>query len=257
MALECRPPLPEGIEKELHMSLLKHLECLRCGSTYPPEKYFFGCPSCTGEKVSNLACVYGLRAGRADLEQGSPGPAPCHAMALQWSCSRSTRVRWSAWRGMTPLLHVPRLGKRLGLDKLYVKDESQNPTWSFKDRMASVGASKALEFGCDVLTAASSGNGGAATAAYAARAGLKSIIFTTQSFPLTMRVLMQTYGAMVVATPTMEDRWKMVPPGRGAAWLFPIQNFLCRSSAPTRTPRRDARRSGSRRASSLAGRLRT
>jgi threonine synthase len=208
------------------LSYLKHLECFRCGRTYPPGKHFMGCPACTGDLASNLFCVY-------DYE----------AIARAWSPAKLADRPASLWRyrefmpvdeesivtlgeGMTPLLHLPRLGKRLGLDRLYLKDESQNPTWSFKDRMGSVGASRALELACEVLTAASSGNGGAATAAYATRAGLKSIIFTTQSFPLTMRVLMQTYGSMVVATPTMEDRWKMVRLGVEELGWFPIQNFL-------------------------------
>ncbi len=208
------------------MSYLTHLECFRCGRTYPPGRYFTGCESCTGELASNLFCVY-------DYE----------AIARAWNPTVVRDRPASLWRyrelfpvdeesivtlgeGLTPLLHMPRLGRRLGLDRLYVKDESQNPTWSFKDRMASVGVSKAVELGSKVITAASSGNGGAASAAYAARAGLKSIIFTTQSFPLQMRVLMQTYGSMVVATPTIEDRWKMVSLGVAELGWFPIQNFV-------------------------------
>ncbi len=208
------------------MSYLTHLECFRCARTYPPGRYFMGCPACTGQLSSNLFCVYDYA-----------------AIARAWNPEALARRPATMWRyreffpvdedrvvtlgeGMTPLLRLPRLGRRLGLDRLYLKDESQNPTWSFKDRMGSIGASKALEFGCQVLTAASSGNGGAATAAYAARGGLKSIIFTTQDFPLSMRVLMQTYGAMVVATPTIQDRWTMVKLGVGELGWFPIQNFL-------------------------------
>lgn len=208
------------------MSYLTHLECFRCGEGYSAERNFWGCPSCKGELASNLYCVY-------DYE----------AIRKVWNPSVVEKREASLWRyrefmpvdeesivtlgeGMTPLLKLPRLGKRLGLNNLYVKDESQNPTWSFKDRMGSVGASRAKELGCEVLTAASSGNGGAATAAYAARAGLKSIIFTTPSFPLNMRVLMQTYGSMVVATPTIQDRWTLVRLGVQELGWFPIQNFL-------------------------------
>jgi threonine synthase len=212
--------------EDITMSYLTHLECSRCGRTYPPGRNFFGCESCTDHLAANLFCVY-------DYE----------AIARSWTPAVVRDRPSSLWRyrefypvdpdsvvtlgeGMTPLLHVARLGRRLGLDNLYVKDESQNPTWSFKDRMASVGVSRAVEMGCGVITAASSGNGGAASAAYAARAGLKSIIFTTQDFPLPMRVLMQTYGSMVVATPTIQDRWKMVQLGVQELGWFPIQNFL-------------------------------
>jgi threonine synthase len=111
--------------------------------------------------------------------------------------------------GMTPLVKCTNLGKKIGLSNLYVKDESRNPTWSFKDRLASSSISMAVQFGAGVVTASSSGNHGAATAAYAARAGLDSVIFTIQAFPMTMRTLMQAYGAKVVAAPTPRDRWKL------------------------------------------------
>jgi threonine synthase len=67
----------------------------------------------------------------------------------------------------------------------------------------------ALQFGRKVMTASSSGNHGAATAAYAARAGLDCVIFTIEAFPMTMRTLMQAYGAKIVATPTARDRWTL------------------------------------------------
>jgi threonine synthase len=115
----------------------------------------------------------------------------------------------SLGEGMTPLVKCASLGARLGVKNLYVKDESRNPTWSFKDRLASSSTSMALRFGAKVLTASSSGNHGAATAAYAARAGLDSVIFTVEAFPATMRTLMQAYGAKVVAAPTRRDRWRL------------------------------------------------
>lgn len=208
------------------VSCLTHLECFRCGRTYPPEPYLLGCPACAGADASNLFCVYDL----AQVARTFSKDAIALREPTMWRYSELFPVgedcRVSLGEGMTPLLALPRLGRRLGLTRLYVKDESQNPTWSFKDRMAAVGVSKAVEFGRKVITAASSGNGGAASAAYAARAGLKSIIFTTPSFPLTMRVLMQAYGSLVIATPTIEDRWKMVRLGVEEYGWFPVQNFL-------------------------------
>lgn len=207
--------------------LLTHLECFRCGRIYPPERYFLGCPACTGDRASNLFCGYDY----AEIaRRWSPKVLADRPMTM-WRYREFFPVEDDAsvvtlGEGMTPLLQLPRFGRRLGLQRLYLKDESQNPTWSFKDRMGSVGVSRAREMGCSVVTAASSGNGGAATAAYAARGGLRSIIFTTAQFPLTMRVLMQTYGAMVVATPTMQDRWTLVRMGVEDLGWFPIQNFL-------------------------------
>ena len=128
--------------------------------------------------------------------------------------------------GMTPLIRCDRLGAALGLNNLYVKDDSRNPTWSFKDRMASVGASMALDFETQVLTAASSGNAGAATAAYAARAGLQAVVFTALKFPLTMRMFMQAYGTKIMATPTAPDRSTMVLEGVQEHGWFPIQTMM-------------------------------
>jgi threonine synthase len=128
--------------------------------------------------------------------------------------------------GMTPLVPCPRLGARYGLRRLYVKDESRNPTWSFKDRMAAVAATKARELGATVLAIGSTGNAGAATAAYAARAGLRAVILTTPNVPAAMRPFMQAYGATVVAVPTLADRWTLVREGVERHGWFPVQNFV-------------------------------
>jgi len=112
--------------------------------------------------------------------------------------------------GGTPLRQLKKLGKKLGLSNLYVKDESRNPTWSYKDRLCSVAVTKAVEDGAKVVTISSTGNHGAATAAYAAAAGLPCVVFTIPEVPETMKVLMQSYGAYVLATPTPIDRWKLM-----------------------------------------------
>jgi threonine synthase len=128
--------------------------------------------------------------------------------------------------GMTPLLRLDHVGRRLECRSLFLKDESQNPTWSFKDRLASIGATKALELGRDVLTAASSGNGGAATAAYAARAGLRSIVVTAGTPPAAMRALMTVYGTLLLTTERNDERGPLVRFGVEEHGWFPIQNFL-------------------------------
>jgi threonine synthase len=147
------------------MSYLTGLQCHRCGQLYPPGRYFFGCPVCALDKPSNLIAQYDYA-----------------AIAKQFSRKLLERRPHTMWRyreflpvdeenivsiseGFTPLIACPNLGRKLGLRALYVKDESRNPTWSFKDRMASAGVSSAVSMGLKVITAASSGNGGAAAAA--------------------------------------------------------------------------------------------
>jgi threonine synthase len=88
-------------------------------------------------------------------------------------------TRISLGEGSTPLLHAPRLSRRLGLD-VWLKLESMNPTGSFKDRGMTVAVSKALEEGAVAVVCASTGNTAASAAAYAARAGLPALVLQPQ-----------------------------------------------------------------------------
>ncbi|MFN8060187.1 MAG: threonine synthase [Vicinamibacterales bacterium] len=103
----------------------------------------------------------------------------------------------SLGEGRTPLLAAPRLGAALGVDSLWLKDETRNPTGSFKDRMLTVGVSRAVERGRSVVAVQSSGNVGAAAAAYAARAGLEAKIFVPRTAPPEKILQAQMYGADV------------------------------------------------------------
>lgn len=85
--------------------------------------------------------------------------------------------------GWTPLLRVPRLGQLLEMERVWIKDESQNPTSSFKARGMAVAVSMARHFGLKALAAPSAGNAGGALAAYAARAGMEAYIFMPRDTP--------------------------------------------------------------------------
>jgi threonine synthase len=84
----------------------------------------------------------------------------------------------------------------------------------------------AKQLGANVITGSSSGNAGSATAAYSARAGLPCVMFTTQQFPLAMRVQMAVYGTKMVATPTIHDRWRMVEACVDTLGWFPVTVFV-------------------------------
>lgn len=208
------------------MSYLVGFCCHRCGHVYPPGRYFLGCPACATGKPSNLIAQYDYGAIARVFSRETLNGRPNTMWRYREFLPVDEEHIVSISEGFTPLVACPNLGRRLGLSALYVKDESRNPTWSFKDRMASAGVSAAVAMGCGVITAASSGNGGAAAAAYAARAGLDAVIVTTPQFPLTMRTLMQSYGAKVVATRTMRERWTIVRLGVEKYGWFPTQNFL-------------------------------
>src|SRR4030095_13184288 len=103
----------------------------------------------------------------------------------------------SLGEGWPPLLHAERLGKKLGIDKLYIKDESQNPTQSFKARGMSAAVSMAKELGARRLAVPSAGNAAGALAAYAARAGLECFIFMPRDTPRANVVECEQTGATV------------------------------------------------------------
>lgn len=103
----------------------------------------------------------------------------------------------SLGEGWTPVLHAERLGTDLGIARLLIKDESLNPTQSFKARGMSAAVSMAKELGVTKLAAPSAGNAGGALAAYAARAGLEAHIFVPKDTPRANVIECQRLGAYV------------------------------------------------------------
>src|SRR5205823_5062541 len=117
----------------------------------------------------------------------------------------------SLGEGMTPLLAMPRLGRALGIPRLLMKDESLIPTGTFKARGAAVGVSRAAELGVAGVAMATNGNAGAAWAAYAARAGLPSLIVMAAGAPAVNRAECLAVGAELrVADGTIADAARLV-----------------------------------------------
>jgi threonine synthase len=202
------------------------LECLRCRTRYAEPRMFAGCPRCREDGVAvNLTVAYDL----APLVGITPAALPPAPRGL-WRFRGLLPVRpprpVTLDEGGTPLVHLDRLGARLGLSRLYAKDESRNPTWSYKDRLCALAVNHALAIGARVITISSTGNHGASTAAYAARAGLPCVIFTLASVPDTMKTLMQAYGAAVVACPTAEARWRLMRQGVERLGWYPTSGFV-------------------------------
>jgi threonine synthase len=101
--------------------------------------------------------------------------------------------------GFTPLIRAENLGRELGLRNLYVKNDTVNPTFSFKDRPVSIASTKALEFGFDTLSCASTGNLAGSVAAHAAKAGMRACIFIPADLEPSKIVGAQAYGPTLVA----------------------------------------------------------
>ena len=100
--------------------------------------------------------------------------------------------------GWSPLVHSQRLGRALGLRQLYIKNDSVNPTWSFKDRVVGVAIAAARRFGFEVVACASTGNLAHAVAAHAARAGLRACVFIPKGLERGKVVATAAYGPTIV-----------------------------------------------------------
>jgi threonine synthase len=103
--------------------------------------------------------------------------------------------RVSLGEGFTPLLEARTLARQLGLKRLWIKDEAQNPTGSFKDRGLSLAISRAKELGVKKVAIPSAGNAGGSLSAYAARAGIEAHVFMPRDTPLANRIEVEQYGA--------------------------------------------------------------
>jgi threonine synthase len=108
--------------------------------------------------------------------------------------------------GFTPLLKADNLGKKLGLDNLYIKNDSVNPSFSFKDRPVSITATKALEFGFEVLACVSTGNLMGSVAAHGAKSGMKTVVFFPGNLESGKIVGASVYGPTMVAVDGSYDQ---------------------------------------------------
>jgi threonine synthase len=197
---------------------IEHLSCLRCDWHYPSALPIDsqGCQRCAKTAPSNLHPVYSVRWPVAD---GGGHLAPSMRRYTDMlPVAASTVV--SLGEGLTPLSKATRLGDKLDVRQLLIKDESRNPTGSHKDRFSAVFVSYAKQRGYSTVATASSGNAGASLAAYAARAGLRCVVSTFRGGPAPMLAQMRAFGAAIVAFENKIDRWTFLDEGRQRrGWL--------------------------------------
>ncbi|MBN1965130.1 MAG: threonine synthase [Anaerolineae bacterium] len=183
--------------------------CVHCGHRMAYDRPIPACPQC-GENI--LKAEYDLEALRQ----------------ADWINQIKQRREISIWRyhellpvhdranivsmgeGWTPLYHAPQLGSMLGLKHLYIKDERQGPTGSFKDRQASVAISVMREMGITEAVVASTGNVAMAYAAYAARAGIKLWTFLPSLVPGDKMREVAIFGAEVIKVTGTYDEAKIL-----------------------------------------------
>jgi len=205
------------------LSYLSHLECSGCGKTYSHNALHTFCPSCQ----SPLLPIYNLKDARQQVDRDE--------------ISRRKKGMWR-WQellpvlhkenqiflgeGDTPLLSLPNLEKELGLNNLYVKDESSNPTGSFKARGLAAAISKAKELNVEKVIIPTAGNAGGAMAAYAARAGLRAYIFMPKDTPFANLEESRIAGAEVeLVDGLISDAARMAGEKARAEGWFDVSTF--------------------------------
>ena len=176
------------------MSFAKNLRCRECGRVYPLDPIHV-CEFCFGP----LEVFYDYEALRRTLtrERIERGPLSMWRYADLLPVTAEAAV--DIGTGYTPLIRASQLGRLLGLERLYVKNDCQNPTWSFKDRVVSLAVTKAREFEFDTLACASTGNLANSVAAHAARAGMDAFVFIPADLEQGKIVGSSVYGPTLVA----------------------------------------------------------
>jgi len=182
---------------------MKSLRCVLCGEEYGPEQVAYVCPRHGNDGILDIQYDYvrlRARVRRADLQTGPHSMwryralLPLDERSLDWALHEDTPLRAVGW---TPLYHARRLGETVGLAQLFLKDDTRQPTGSFKDRASALAVVRAREVNAEVITTASSGNAAAALAGMSACVGLPCVIFVPASAPAAKVAQLLIFGAQV------------------------------------------------------------
>lgn len=180
------------------MSTIKGYRCSICGAEYIPGQVTYTCPQDHGN-LDILLDLDGLQKKyqREDINSRREESLWRYLPLLPVADpgGEGTPLRSVGW---TPTYRMDRLSEQLGLNHVWLKDESHNPTASFKDRASAVVIARAQEIGAEVIVTASTGNAGAALAGMAAAIGQKAVIFAPRSAPQAKVAQLLVYGARVI-----------------------------------------------------------
>lgn len=203
---------------ELNRDLLG-LECIQCGLKLEVGDYPEGCPSCLARgKPSTVRSIFASRPAQI----ANP--------------SRQRMMRYEGWlpycswvslgEGGTPCTPMSALATELRVSAVYIKNEGLNPSGSHKDRTNCLAVTRALDVGAMQVIAASSGNGGASLALYAAAAGLRCRIVVTPALSPIFRRAITSTGAEIIEEADSLDRWRRVESMVKTEGWFPVTNYL-------------------------------
>jgi threonine synthase len=169
--------------------------CTSCDATYGATEDLLLCRKC----ASLLEATYNLVAIKRELDRDAVSRRSGGVWAWQdFLPIVDTDAIVTLGEGGTPMLRCERLARLIGVRELWVKVDAANPTGSLKDRSITVSATKAVEFGYRVLSCDSTGNKASSVAAYAARAGLASVVFCPEDTPVPKVTQSLFFGAKVI-----------------------------------------------------------
>jgi len=174
---------------------IEGLKCLKCGKKHAPTKGLYVCEKCGGKL--EILYDYDAVTDKINKKEFAKRPPGVWKYAEFLPIADRKNVI-TLGEGGTPLLEARSLARGLGMKHLWLKDETRNPTSSFKDRPMSVGVSKAVEFDAKVVVTASSGNAAIALAAYSAKAGIECYAFVPAGVPSSKLAQLSIYGAKVI-----------------------------------------------------------
>ncbi len=171
--------------------------CASCLSEYAPDEVTYTCPKDQANLDVVLSTKYINNTISPNQIRASSEGSLWRYLPLLPVCDPGfydTPFRTAGW---TPIYASPRLSENLGLKNLWLKDESRNPTASFKDRASALVVAKGRELGADVIVTASTGNAGAALAGMSAAINQKAVIFAPRGAPPAKVAQLLVYGAQV------------------------------------------------------------
>ena len=176
------------------MDFVSGLRCRECGRSYPAEALHV-CDFCFGP----LEVTYDYEQVAATMTRArvEAGPRSIWRYADLLPVADASPVDLGA--GFTPLVRADRLAAELGLGELWIKDDTANPTGSFKDRVVSVALTKARQLGFKIAACASTGNLANSVAAHAARAGMESVVLIPNDLEVAKVTMTAVYGGRVIA----------------------------------------------------------
>jgi threonine synthase len=167
---------------------------------------------------------YDLKTASAALTKSSlPGRVPTLWRYREILPLQDDAYLISLGEGFTPLIESKTLGREFGLERLWIKDEAQNPTGSFKDRGLSLAVSRAKELGVKKVAIPSAGNAGGSLSAYAARAGIEAHVFMPKDTPAANQIEARQYGArLTLVDGLINDCGRIIAERKAAEGWFDV-----------------------------------